>query len=337
MLKLININKTYDNKVKALKNINLELDKNELAVIIGPSGCGKTTLLRTIAGLEKQDTGDILIQDKLVNDLAPYMRDISFVFQDASLFAHMNVFDNIAYGNHGNMDKKQLRQKVEKISKILKIEDLLTRYPSKLSGGQRQRVAIARAICKSSKLILMDEPFSNLDAQLKEDLIQEIKMLQKELDLMIIYVTHDQKEAFALADKLIVMEDGHILQIDKPSNVYRHPINPFVARFFGDINIFEGNIEDDYLEFANYKIKLNKHFSNGKILFGIRPEDIIIGSTIELQDVQKEDRGNYYLYMAKIKDFSISIKTNNDILFNKIDFPKEKIIVWKKVLDEENQ
>ena len=244
MLKLININKTYDNKVKALKNINLELDKNELAVIIGPSGCGKTTLLRTIAGLEKQDTGDILIQDKLVNDLAPYMRDISFVFQDASLFAHMNVFDNIAYGNHGNMDKKQLRQKVEKISKILKIEDLLTRYPSKLSGGQRQRVAIARAICKSSKLILMDEPFSNVDAQLKEDLIQEIKMLQKELDLMIIYVTHDQKEAFALADKLIVMEDGHILQIDKPSNVYRHPINPFVARFFGDINIFEGNIED---------------------------------------------------------------------------------------------
>ena len=337
MLKLININKTYDNKVKALKNINFELGKNQLAVIIGPSGCGKTTLLRTIAGLEKQDAGEIWIQDKLVNDLVPYKRDISFIFQDASLFNHMNVFHNIAYGNHANMDNKQLYERVKKIAHMLKIEDLLDRYPSKLSGGQRQRVAIARAICKSSKLILMDEPFSNLDAQLKEDLLQEIKALQKKLNLMIIYVTHDQKEAFALADKLIVMEDGYILQVDKPSNVYRHPINPFVARFFGDINIFEGYIEDDYLEFADNKIKLDKHFTSGQILFGIRPEDIKLDGNIELEDIQKEDRGNYYLFTAKINNLPINIKVNNDIKFNKIDFPAEKIIVWKKILDEDSQ
>ena len=330
MLKLIDIDKTYENKIKALKKLNLQLEIPQLAVIIGPSGCGKTTLMRLIAGLEKCDQGQIIINGKTVNELAPSLRDISFVFQDPSLFAHMNCFHNIAYGNHATVGKDQLRSRVEKIARMLGIANLLDRYPSSLSGGQKQRVAIARAICKPSKLILMDEPFNNLDAQLKQSLIKDIRALQKELNLMILYVTHDRKEAFELADTLIVMDQGEIVQIAKPSAVYHQPINPFVASFFGDMNFFEGYIKNKGLYFADQRIQLSKEYEDGTVTFAIRPEDIVKNGPIKIHDVQRQDRGNYFLFIAKINDQTVMIKNASDDFFDSIAIPIKKLIIWQK-------
>lgn len=333
MLKLVDINKTYDNKVVALKDLNLQIKKPQLAVIIGPSGCGKTTLLRIIAGLERGDRGQIIINEETVNALKPSQRDISFVFQDPSLFAHMNCFHNIAYGNHGSMEKDQLRSRIEKIAKMLGIAELLDRYPSSLSGGQKQRVAIARAICKPSKLILMDEPFNNLDAQLKQSLIKDIRLLQKELNLMILYVTHDKKEAFELADTLIVMDHGQIVQIAKPSAVYHQPVNPFVASFFGDMNFFSGELVNNLLSFAGNQIQLSGKYDDGAVTFAIRPEDIVKNGPIKIYDVQRQDRGNYFLFTAKINDQTVMIKSASEDFFDSIEIPTKKLIIWKKVLD----
>lgn len=333
MLKLVDISKTYDNKVVALKKLNLCLEKPQLAVIIGPSGCGKTTLLRIIAGLARGDQGQIIINGEMVNDLKPSQRDISFVFQDPSLFAHMNCFHNIAYGNHGSMGKEQMRSRIEKIAKMLGITELLKRYPSSLSGGQKQRVAIARAICKPSKLILMDEPFNNLDAQLKQSLIKDIRALQKELNLMILYVTHDKKEAFELADTLIVMDQGQIVQIAKPSTVYHQPINPFVARFFGDMNFFTGELANNVLSFAGKQIQLPDKHDDGMVTFAIRPEDIEKNGPFIIRDLQRQDRGNYFLFFAKLNEHTIMIKNDSDEYFDSIALPAKKIIIWKKVLD----
>ncbi len=233
-LSLQHINKIYDNHIQAVYDFNLEVQKNEFIVFVGPSGCGKSTTLRMIAGLEDITSGDLFIDGVYSNVLTPKERDISMVFQSYALFPNMTVYENIAFGlkiNH--TDKKELDERVRKAAEILQLSDYLDRKPANLSGGQMQRVALGRAIVKNSKLFLMDEPLSNLDAKLRVAMRSEIVDLHNKLGATTIYVTHDQTEAMTMASRIVVMNKGYIQQVGTPKEIYNHPKNRFVATFVG--------------------------------------------------------------------------------------------------------
>ncbi len=215
-------------------NFNLEIQDKEFLVLVGPSGCGKTTTLRMVAGLEDITEGELYIGDRLVNDIAAKDRDIAMVFQNYALYPHMNVYENMAFGLElRKLPKSEIQQRVQDAAKILSIEHLLERKPKALSGGQRQRVALGRAIVREPKVFLMDEPLSNLDAKLRVQMRAEISKLHQRLQTTILYVTHDQTEAMTMGDRIVVMKDGYIQQVDKPMNLYHHPKNLFVAGFIG--------------------------------------------------------------------------------------------------------
>ena len=277
---LENISKSFGSK-EILKNIDLEIQDGEFLVLVGASGCGKSTLLRMIAGLETPTNGKISINDKLVNDVHPKDRDIAMVFQSYALYPHLNVFDNISLGlKVRKMAKCEIERRVNRAAEILKLEEYLDRKPKELSGGQRQRVALARAIVREPKVFLMDEPLSNLDAKLRSEMRGEIKKLQQRLKTTFIYVTHDQTEALTMGDRIVVLNEGEIQQIDTPYNIYNHPKNTFVATFMGanPMNIIEASIHGGYLTFADIAIPLdNLPFElrmHKKLLVGIRSEDI---------------------------------------------------------------
>ncbi len=233
-ISLRHINKIYDNHIQAVYDFNLDIGKNEFIVFVGPSGCGKSTTLRMIAGLEDITSGDLYIDGVYSNDLTPKERDISMVFQSYALFPNMTVYENIAFGlkiNH--TEKKELDERVRKAAEILQLSDYLDRKPANLSGGQMQRVALGRAIVKNSKLFLMDEPLSNLDAKLRVSMRSEIVDLHNKINATTIYVTHDQTEAMTMADRIVVMNKGYVQQIGTPKEIYNHPKNKFVATFVG--------------------------------------------------------------------------------------------------------
>ncbi|EJL47265.1 ABC transporter ATP-binding protein [Brevibacillus agri] len=227
------VTKTFQNQ-KVVKGLDLVIPDGSFTVLVGPSGCGKSTTLRMIAGLETVSGGDILIGDQAVNALPPGKRDVAMVFQNYALYPTMNVFDNIAYGlrNRGT-SKKECKVLVEEIAEIVGLSDYLKRKPSQLSGGQRQRVALARAMVKKPKVFLMDEPLSNLDAKLRNQMRVELTSLHKQLGSTFIYVTHDQVEAMTMGDQIVVMSDGHIMQVAAPMDLYQEPENLFVAQFIG--------------------------------------------------------------------------------------------------------
>ena len=228
------IYKKYPGNVVAVSDFNIEIKDKEFIILVGPSGCGKSTTLRMIAGLEEISDGELYIGDRLVNDIAPKDRDIAMVFQNYALYPHMTVFENMAFGlKLRKVPKDQIAKKVEEAAKILDIAHLLDRKPKALSGGQRQRVALGRAIVREPQVFLLDEPLSNLDAKLRAQMRTEISKLHKRLGTTFIYVTHDQTEAMTMADRIVVMKDGLIQQIDSPSNLYQHPVNQFVAGFIG--------------------------------------------------------------------------------------------------------
>lgn len=236
MAKLVlkNICKIYRGNVTAVKDFSLEIKDKEFIILVGPSGCGKTTVLRMIAGLEEITAGEIRIGDRLVNDVAPKDRDIAMVFQNYALYPHLTVYDNMAFGlKLRKLPKGEIRKQVQEAAGILGLEDLLNRRPGELSGGQRQRVALGRAIVRQPQVFLMDEPLSNLDAQLRGQMRLEITKLHKKLETTFVYVTHDQTEAMTMGDRIVVMKDGLIQQIDSPQSIYDHPVNMFVAGFFG--------------------------------------------------------------------------------------------------------
>jgi len=282
---------TYRNIVKkfgdftALHNLN-----KEFLVLVGPSGCGKTTALRCLAGLEDITSGEVLIGDTVVNDVAPKDRDIAMVFQSYALYPHMTVFDNMAFGlKLRKVDKQEIKQRVEGAAKVLGIEHLLARKPRELSGGQRQRVALGRAIVREPKVFLFDEPLSNLDAKLRVQTRAEISKLHKRLDATFIYVTHDQMEAMTMATRIAVMNKGLLQQVDTPQTLYDHPANLFVAGFIGSpsMNFFNVRLvkEDDglFLVHEGFKLQIPKNSTKydvylkhvGKeVILGIRPEDI---------------------------------------------------------------
>ena len=289
-LSLRHIEKKYPNGFVAVKDFNLEIADKEFIIFVGPSGCGKSTTLRMIAGLEDITSGELYIDGKLVNDVEPKDRDIAMVFQNYALYPHMTVYDNMAFGlKLRKTPKDEIKRRVEEAARILDISHLLDRKPKALSGGQRQRVALGRAIVRDPKVFLLDEPLSNLDAKLRAQMRTEIAKLHKRLGTTFIYVTHDQTEAMTMGDRIVVMKDGFIQQVDTPQNLYDYPINEFVAGFMGSpqMNFIDGTLGkdgNDYtVTFGKCTIKVPAKKAEGtsiadyvgkEIVFGIRPEDV---------------------------------------------------------------
>src|SRR5689334_7094748 len=233
MVTLKSVKKNYG-PVKAIHGVDMEIQDGEFIVIVGPSGCGKSTLLRMVAGLEAITGGEIVIGDRVVNDIEPADRDIAMVFQNYALYPHMSVYENMSYGLRiRGMDKAGIEQRVQRAAEILQLQKLLQRKPRELSGGQRQRVAMGRAIVREPKVFLFDEPLSNLDAKLRVQTRAEIARLHQRLKTTIIYVTHDQVEAMTLGDRIVLMDKGVIQQVDSPMEIYQRPMNQFVASFVG--------------------------------------------------------------------------------------------------------
>lgn len=287
---LNNINKIYPGGVKAVNDFNLQIKDKEFIVFIGPSGCGKTTTLRMIAGLEEVTGGEIYIGKKLMNDVQPKDRDIAMVFQNYALYPHMTVYDNLAFSlKLRKLPRKKIDSKVKEVAETLGIESLLKRRPKELSGGQRQRVALGRAIVREPFVFLMDEPLSNLDAKLRVQTRTEISKLHERLQTTFIYVTHDQTEAMTMGERIVVMKDGYIQQVDTPQKIYDSPANIFVAGFIGSpqmnfINVRLTKTNDDiYAVFSNNSLLIPKRkyknvslepFIGKEIVMGIRPENI---------------------------------------------------------------
>ena len=276
-LKINDINKNFGN-TEVLKGINLDIDDGDFLVLLGPSGCGKSTLLNTIAGLEKSDSGEILIDDYVVNEMEPSDRDIALVFQSYALYPAMTVKKNVTFGlEQRKTSKDKIEESLTKVSNLLKITELLERKPSQLSGGQRQRVAMGRALVRNPKVFLFDEPLSNLDAKLRVQMRLEIKKLQRKLNVTSLYVTHDQVEAMTLADKMIVMNEGNVEHIGTPLEVYQKPKSLFTAQFIGSpaMNILKGTADGNEIKIGDFKIKSENSYS-GEVNFGIRPEHLSI-------------------------------------------------------------
>ena len=290
-VKLEGIRKMYQDSVVAVHGVDLDVTDGEFVVLVGPSGCGKSTTLRMIAGLESITAGKLFIGDRMVNDVPPKNRDIAMVFQSYALYPHMTVHDNLAFAlKLRGTPRAEIAQRVREAAVILGISELLDRTPRQLSGGQRQRVALGRAIVRHPQVFLFDEPLSNLDAQLRVQMRREIARLHQELDATMIYVTHDQVEAMTLGDRIVVMNNGHVQQIDTPMNLYDHPRNRFVAGFIGSpaMNFVDGGvIAGDLLHFiaegSAFTFAVPPSLAeriagleNRLLTLGIRPEDVSV-------------------------------------------------------------
>lgn len=273
--------KSYDGKNKVLKDISFTVENGELVSILGPSGCGKTTTLRIIAGLISATDGQILVDQKDISKVPVYKRNFGMVFQSYALFPHMTVFNNVAFGlKMKKISKKDIKQKVDEILEITGLSQLASRYPKELSGGQQQRVSLARALVVHPQLLFMDEPLSNLDAKLRIKMRGEIRDLQKKLNMTVLFVTHDQKECFAISDKVLIMKDGRIEQYDTPENIFHHPNSEYVARFIGYENFINVDhiLDDHTVESKDLLFIIDESTNQAKTLT-IRPENIQINSS----------------------------------------------------------
>ena len=315
--------------VIAVQQFNLDIADKEFIVLVGPSGCGKSTTLRMIAGLEEISEGELYIGDRKVNDVAPKDRDIAMVFQNYALYPHMTVRDNIAFAlKLRHTPKEEIDRKVNEAAEILDITQYLGRKPKALSGGQRQRVAIGRAIVREPQVLLMDEPLSNLDAKLRNQMRAEIIKLRQRINTTFIYVTHDQTEAMTLGDRIVIMKDGFIQQIGTPQEVFNHPYNLFVAEFIGSpkMNIFDANLVKQN---GKYAVELNgmtvvlsddkqealakNNVAEQEIKLGVRPEHIILGSGIDGKvDVSELMGSSVHLHVTSMgRDVVMVVSTMN--------------------------
>lgn len=293
MIEIKNLRKVFDNNFEALKNINLDVEEGDLVCLLGPSGCGKSTILNLISGLLDPTDGDILFNGESIVNLHPKDRGIGLVFQNYALYPHMTVLENVMFPltvGKNKKSKEEAKKIAQKYMKITSIEDLADKKPGKMSGGQQQRVAITRALVQNPKVLLLDEPLSNLDARLRLKIREEIRRLVKEIGITTIFVTHDQEEALSISDKIVLMNEGVVQQYDKPYNLYLDPVNLFVAKFMGNpiINIYEMNLSNNILSKGNFKIdtnKLNKDKFREKLIenqnysVGIRSEYFVISDT----------------------------------------------------------
>ena len=274
-----NISKKFGEFV-ALNNVSLEIPEGELIALLGPSGCGKTSLLRIIAGLEQPDAGRVLLNGEDRTSDHVREREIGFVFQHYALFRHMTVFDNIAFGlrvkkRHERPSDAQIKTKVTDLLKLVQLDWLADRFPDQLSGGQRQRIALARALAVEPKVLLLDEPFGALDANVRKELRRWLRRLHDELHVTSIFVTHDQEEAMEVSSRIVLMNKGVIEQVGTPEEVYEHPRNPFVSRFLGDVNIFHGRVEQGWLDLDGWRVPAPPQTRHGDQLAAyVRPHDV---------------------------------------------------------------
>ena len=285
-VQLNNLNKKYSD-VEALKQFSLEIQSGELFTLLGPSGCGKTTLLRTIAGFNRQDSGTINIDGIGIDNLPAFRRDIGMVFQDYAIFPHMSVGDNIAFGlRNRDVSRQEIKSRVADALETVQLLGLEKRMPNELSGGQQQRVGLARALVIQPKILLMDEPLSNLDAKLRIELREDIRKIQKKLGTTTIYVTHDQEEALVISDRLCIMRSGQMVQVGTPWEIYKKPADHFVASFVGNMNFLPWPFAG--LDFHDLKVptviedlpaKTNVGNESEKLIVGIRPEDVLISNS----------------------------------------------------------
>ena len=279
-IEIRHVNKHFG-RFHALRDVNLDIDSGELLALLGPSGCGKTTLLRIIAGLETPDTGSILFSGADTTDVHVRDRNVGFVFQHYALFRHMTVFENVAFGlrvkpRGERPSDAQIRQKVTDLLKLVQLDWIADRYPSQLSGGQRQRIALARALAVEPKVLLLDEPFGALDAKVRKELRRWLRRLHDELHVTSIVVTHDQEEALEVADRVVLMNQGHIEQVGTPQDVWEHPASPFVYGFLGDVNLFHGRAHEGQLHLEGVAIDSPEHAQarDAKAYAYVRPHDL---------------------------------------------------------------
>jgi multiple sugar transport system ATP-binding protein len=324
-LRLSHVTKRFGRNVVAVNDFSLEVQDREFLVLLGPSGCGKTTTLRMVAGLEEVTEGTILIDNVDVTDLPPRKRDVSMVFQNYAVWPHMTVYENIAYAlKLKRMDRRTIDTTVKESAAMTKIDELLDRYPSQLSGGQQQRVAVARAIAVQPKLFLLDEPLSNLDAKLRVATRTELKAIHDKTEATTVFVTHDQSEAMSLADRIVIMKDGEIVQIGSPDDVYHFSANMFVADFIGtpptnfmDVEVKAENGDYhlssphfDYPLGADNAAKL-KDYGKKELVLGVRPENIILVSEddaiLSTECLVSEPQGSHQIVAIELGDKIVKI------------------------------
>ncbi|MCI5839013.1 MAG: ABC transporter ATP-binding protein [Peptoniphilaceae bacterium] len=328
MITVKNLKKVYDNKYEALKNVNLEIEDGELVCLLGPSGCGKSTMLNIIAGLLDPTDGEIFFDEKNIINLHPKDRNIGMVFQNYSLYPHMNVIDNVIFPlrvGKNKMKREDAIKKVQIFMEMTDIKDIEDKFPSSLSGGQQQRVAIARALVQNPKILLLDEPLSNLDARLRLRIREQIRILIKKIGVTSIFVTHDQEEAMSIADRIAIMDNGIVQQYDKPQNLYKNPSNLFVAKFLGtpEINIYSVKRVADKLlsrdisfdlsvlkKHEVLKMSLEKNF-----IIGIRPEFFEISDDGEISAIVSsvEMLGRFSVVHFELNDISSRLIAPNNI------------------------
>jgi len=317
-MELQNITKIYPNGTMAVNETSLNVEKGEFVVFVGPSGCGKSTLLRMIAGLEDITSGEIILDANTINNVDPSERDVAMVFQNYALYPHMTVYNNMAYGlkNRG-ISKQEIEDKVNEVAKLLEIDPYLSRKPSMLSGGQRQRVAMGRAIVRNPKIFLFDEPLSNLDAKLRNQMRLEIKKLQRQMGVTSIFVTHDQTEAMTLGDRIVVINNGIVEQVGTPKDIYSKPNTKFVAEFIGSpqMNIFNCKIDNGIAKIDNNSINLNKSINVDDASIGIRPDDIQISDSgsISCKANLVEYLGSDMIIYSNMGDQEFSCKLSSKI------------------------
>lgn len=352
MIEIKNLRKVFDNNFEALKSIDLKIEDGELVCLLGPSGCGKTTILNLVAGLLDPTDGDIQFDGNSIVNLHPKDRGIGLVFQNYALYPHMTVLENVMFPltvGKNKLPKDKAIEEARKYMKITNIEDLEDKKPGKMSGGQQQRVAITRALVQNPKVLLLDEPLSNLDARLRLKIREEIRMLVKEIGITTIFVTHDQEEALSISDKIVLMDKGVVQQFDKPYNLYLDPVNLFVAKFMGNpvINLYHMKKFGDKLVSPGFEIKLENLDSNrfkeelieGKeYVIGIRPEYFHINSenplfkvnvkSIEL--IGKDCIVNFFVndkFSKTITDVADRVEADDEI---SIGLEEEKIYIFEE-------
>ncbi len=318
-LSLQNLNKIYDNNVQAVFDFNIDIKDGELIVLVGPSGCGKSTTLRMVAGLEDISSGTLIIDGKDVTKMPPKERDIAMVFQNYALYAHMTVYENMAFSlTLIREDPNVIHEKVMAAAEILGLTDQLNKKPKQLSGGQRQRVAMGRAIVRTPKVFLFDEPLSNLDAKLRGATRREILLLHKRLGATMLYVTHDQTEALTLADRIVCMSMGYVQQIGTPLELYDTPANVFVASFIGlpPMNFFNARVLGNSLlldggqqvPLSDEEAALLYHYANREITLGVRPENIVKGNDVVFDVTNCENLGQTTLIHGTLNGHKITAK-----------------------------
>ena len=319
--------------IKVIKNVSIEIKHGEFFTFLGPSGCGKSTLLRLIAGFEHCQKGQILIEGKDITNLPPWKRKVGMVFQSYALWPHMTIRQNIEFGlKEQKMPQKEVNYKVDKVLELVSLTEFASRYPNQLSGGQQQRVALARTVVTEPKVLLLDEPLSNLDASLRVEMRQELLSLQRELNLTTIFVTHDQEEANTTSDRIALLKAGIVQQIDTPNNLYDTPKNLFVANFIGSANILKGNVVKEngecvFITSDNFKIPVKTDIL-GKCSILLRPHTLEVSTKedchLEGKVVNKEFLGNMVRYFVKVLD--------NELIIDSIHFKSSVLLDIGKLI-----